>query len=609
MVNRFDFLPTCREDMVKRGWDELDILFISGDAYVDHPSFGVPLLARYLQEHGFRVGIIAQPDWRHRDAFEVMGRPRLFAALSSGAMDSMVNHYTAARKRRRDDAYTPGGRFGARPDRALITYTAAVKAVFKGLPVIIGGIEGSLRRLAHYDYWTDAVRRSILVDSKADLLIYGMGEKPLLEVAQRMQAGESLESIQDIYGTAYLGRNCPTGSVALPSFEQVSQSKADFNQAFRLAFEESNPFRGRSLCQNHGQRLVIVNPPQKPLSQEEMDRIYALPFTRRPHPDYSEAIPAFIQIRHSVTSHRGCFGGCSFCAIAGHQGKSIQSRSEASVLKEIEQMVRDPEFSGTITDVGGPTANMYGLKCKTREAESACRRASCLFPRICPNLDARDGKAVHLLQKIRETRGVRHVYVASGVRFDLFDKQPAYFDELLRHHVGGLLKVAPESASDDVLSLMHKPPAHVFAEFLQVFRQFNRSQSKRLGIVPYFISGHPGSTLSSMIDGALFLYRNGLRVEQVQEFTPTPGTLSTCIYYTGMDPFSGKEVYVPRSTKERRMQKSLLLWHLPESRRDILEALNLADRMEEGAVLMSQGGRGSRLKEKGRKKKPDKKKN
>ncbi|BCA79597.1 YgiQ family radical SAM protein [Desulfuromonas sp. AOP6] len=608
MVNRVDFLPTCLEDVKKKGWDALDVLFVSGDAYVDHPSFGVPLLARYLLAHGFRVGILAQPDWRQREAFEVMGRPRLFAALSAGAMDSMVNHYTAARKRRRDDAYTPGGIAGARPDRALITYTAAVKAAFRGLPVILGGIEGSLRRLAHYDYWTDAVRRSILVDSKADLLVYGMGEKPLLEVARRMQAGESLDSIQDVCGTAFLGRECPPGSVELPSFEQVSQNKTAFNQAFRQAFDESNPFRGRSLCQGHGNRLVIVNPPQKPLSQEEMDRIYALPFTRRPHPDYSVTIPAFTQIRHSITSHRGCFGGCSFCAIAGHQGKSIQSRSEASILAEVNQMVLDSEFSGTITDVGGPTANMYGLKCKTLEAEAACRRASCLFPQICRNLDTRDGKVVHLLQTIRETRGVRHVFVASGVRFDLFEKQPKYFDELLKHHVGGLLKVAPESASDDVLALMHKPPARIFEEFLQVFRQLNRSQAKRLGIVPYFISGHPGSTLSALVDGAIFLCRNGLRVEQVQEFTPTPGTLSTCIYYTGVDPFSGKEVYVPRSARERRMQKSLLLWHLPESRQDILEALRLTGRMEDGAVLLNQSGSGGGLKERGTKRRADKKK-
>ena len=601
MTHRIDFLPTCLEDMKKRGWDELDVLFVSGDAYVDHPSFGVPLLARYLLANGFRVGIIAQPDWREREAFAVMGRPRLFAAVSAGAMDSMVNHYTAARKRRRDDAYTPGGRAGARPDRALITYTAAVKAAFKGLPVVLGGIEGSLRRLAHYDYWTDAVRRSILVDTKADLLIYGMGEKPLLEVARRMQAGEPLESIQDVRGTAFIGRDCPTESVALPSFEEVSQNKNAFNQAFRQVSEESNPFRGRALCQGHGNRQVIVNPPQRPLSQEEMDRIYALPFTRRPHPDYTEAIPAFIQIRHSITSHRGCFGGCSFCAIAGHQGQSIQSRSEASILAEVSRLVRDPEFSGTITDVGGPTANMYGLKCKNPEAETACRRVSCLFPRICANLDTRDGKAVHLLQKIRETKGVRHVFVASGVRFDLFAKQPAYLDELLRHHVGGLLKVAPESASDDVLALMHKPPVRIFEEFLQAFRQFNRSEATRLGIVPYFISGHPGSTLPAMVDGALFLCRNGLRVEQVQEFTPTPGTLSTCIYYTGVDPFSGQEVYVPRSARERRLQKSLLLWHLPESRQDILEALKLTGRLDDGSMLLDLADSGRGFKEKGKK--------
>jgi uncharacterized radical SAM protein YgiQ len=564
--------------MAARGWEELDVLFVTGDAYIDHPAFGTPLLARVLEDEGLRVGIIAQPDWRDPEALRIMGRPRLFAAISAGAMDSMVNHYTAARKVRNDDAYTPGGRPGARPNRAVIAYTAAVKGAFKGLPTVIGGIEASLRRFAHYDYWDNKVRRSVLVDSKADLLLFGMAESSLAALTRRMLAGEPIERITDLRGSACLTRHCPADTVTLPAYEEVAASPEAYNLAFKLAAEQGNPFNGRSLCQPHGDRVLLVNPPALPLEEARLDRIYALPFTRQPHPAYREPIPAYEQIRFSITSHRGCCGGCAFCAITLHQGKTIQSRSERSLLDELDRLSRHPEFRGTVTDVGGPTANMYGLRCSNPQAQSACRRESCLYPQICRHLDTGDERAVALLRKMRSHPAVRHLFVASGIRFDLLDRQPAYFADLLKHHVGGLLKVAPESTSPKVTRIMHKPGPQVFQRFLESFREQSRLLEKKQAVVPYFISAHPGSTLNDMIDVALFLQDNNLRVEQVQEFTPTPGSLATCIYHTGRDPFTGEAVYVPRQAGERRLQKALLLWHLPENRGDVVAALRQCHR-------------------------------
>ncbi|HEY5673905.1 MAG TPA: YgiQ family radical SAM protein [Malonomonas sp.] len=581
------FLPMSRAEMNRRGWQELDVLLVSGDAYVDHPAFGIPLLGRFLEEHGFRVGIIAQPDWRDPEAFKVMGRPRLCAAISAGAMDSMVNHYTAARKKRRDDAYTPGGRAGARPNRAVIAYTAAVKGAFKGLPVIIGGIEASLRRVAHYDYWDDSVRRSVLVDSKADLLVYGMGERALLEIVSRAAQGEAIADLQDVRGTACFTSLEPKATaIVLPSFEAVSSDQAEFLKAFKLAATEMTPFAGRTLYQQHGRRWVQINPPATPLSEAEMDQLYQLPFLKRPHPSYAEAIPAFTQIRFSLTTHRGCFGGCAFCAISTHQGKTIQSRSEASVLAEVDRLAKDPEFSGTISDVGGPTANMYGLCCGNPTAEKVCRRSDCLFPQPCSNLIKSDVRAVDLLNRIRVHPGVRHAFVASGIRYDLLEHQQDYFEALLEHHVGGLLKVAPETASSSVAKIMRKPGPQAFSEFLQQFRETSQQLNLRQGVVPYFIAAHPGCTLSDMLDTALFLRQHNLKVEQVQEFTPTPGSVATCMYYTGKDPFTGNAVYIPRSANERRLQKAVLLWHLPENRRDILEALKLCGREKDARLFL-----------------------
>ncbi len=580
-----------RQEMAARGWDELDILLVSGDAYVDHPAFGIPLLARLLESEGYRVGILAQPDWRDPAAFQVMGRPRLFAAVSAGAMDSMVNHYTAAKKVRRNDAYTPGGRAGARPNRAVIAYTAALKGAFRALPVIIGGIEGSLRRLAHYDYWDDRVRRSILVDSKADLLVFGMGEAPLLEIARRAAQGDSPANMGDIAGTAQISSEPPAQGILLPSFEDVAADPELYNQAFCTTAKQDNSYSGRMLVQGHGTRWVVVNPPSSPLQEAELDRVYGLPFQKRPHPSYTEPIPAYEQIRFSLTTHRGCFGGCAFCAITHHQGKIIQSRSEASILAEVDGLTGHPQFRGTLSDVGGPTANMYGLSCGNADARAKCRKAGCLFPSPCRHLVANDGRAVRLLRKIRQRQGVKHVFVASGVRYDLMEQQPDYFEDLLKHHVGGLLKVAPESVCHGVTQVMRKPGPEAFKAFLEQFRCTTRRLGLRQAVVPYFIAAHPGSTLSDMVDVALFLKAHNLRIEQVQEFTPTPGTLATCIYHTGKDPFSGEPVHVPRTPKERRLQKALLLSHLPEHRGDVMEALRLCGRQSDAGSLLGQHSR------------------
>lgn len=580
MPSSAPFIPMSRAEMAARGWEELDVLFVSGDAYVDHPAFGVALLARLLESAGYRVGIIAQPDWRDPAALQVMGRPRLCAAISAGAMDSMVNRYTAAKKVRNDDAYTPGGRAGARPDRATIAYTAAVKGAFKGLPTLIGGIEASLRRLAHYDYWDDAVRRSLLVDSKADLLLFGMAETALLEVVRRLAAGEAIGAIRDVRGTAWTGTAVPEGAVLLPAYETVAADRDAYGEAFRLAALEASPFNGRPLAQPHGPRQVVVNPPARPLTTAELDRLYALPFQRRPHPAYRDAIPADEQIRFSLTSHRGCFGGCAFCAITHHQGKTIQSRSPASLRAELDRLAAHPAFHGTVSDVGGPTANMYGLGCGDPAAQAACRRPSCLAPAPCPHLKVADRAAARLLRDLRAHPAVKHLFVASGIRFDLLEGQPDYFDELLAHHVGGLLKVAPETASPRVARVMRKPGPESFTRFLTTFRARSERLGRRQAVIPYFISGHPGCTLADMAETALFLRRHRLRVEQVQEFTPTPGSLATCIYHTGRDPFSGEAVYVPRSPVERRLQKALLLWHLPEQRDDVREALRRCGREE-----------------------------
>jgi len=585
------FLPTTLAEARSRGWDQLDIIFVTGDAYIDHPAFGVPLLARWLESFGFRVGIIPQPDWRSKEPFMVLGRPRLFFGVSAGAMDSMVAHYTPARKLRHDDAYTPGNRHGARPNRATTVYTSRLKEAFKEVPVIIGGLEASLRRFAHYDFWEDKVRRSILLDSKADLLVYGMGERALLDVAQRMKAGESLSGIRNVRGTCQI---CKDGfetlpSVEMPSFDDVAGDKFKFAEAFRLAYLEQNPFSARTLLQPHGDRILLCNPPALPLSQAEMDALYALPFEKSPHPSYREQIPAWEQIKSSITSHRGCFGGCAFCAITMHQGKTIQSRSQASILSEIDALTRRSWFRGSISDIGGPTANMYGLSCGNQDAQVNCRRESCIFPNICRHLQTGDKPAVALLQAARKRDGVKHIAVSSGVRYDLLEVQPGYFRELVGHHVSGLLKIAPEHLAEHITDLMRKPGRKSFEHFLLRFREESDRLGKRQTIVPYLISGHPGCSLADMLELALALKKIGLKVEQVQDFTPTPGTISSCMFHSGIDPLTGTAVYVARSDREKGLQKALLLWHLPAERAKVTEALKVLGRLDELEKLLGRG--------------------
>jgi uncharacterized radical SAM protein YgiQ len=598
------FLPMSLEEAAQRGWGELDVIFVTGDAYIDHPAFGVPLLARWLEYHGLRAGIISQPDWRQKESFEILGRPRLFFAVSAGAMDSMVAHYTPQKKLRRDDAYTPGNRHGARPNRATIVYTSRLREAYRDVPVIIGGIEASMRRFAHYDFWDDAVRRSILFDSKADLLVYGMGERPLLEIAQRLQDGTPFSDLTDIRGTACIVSHHPAEAVDIPAYEEVHSSGPAFATAFRLVSQEQNPFSGRVVCQRHGDRWLRCNPPSLPLAEKQMDLLYALPFLRLPHPSYREQIPAHEQIRTSITTHRGCFGGCSFCAITHHQGKIIQSRSEDSIVEEVRLLASRPWFRGSVSDVGGPTANMYGIHSHDPGACKSCRRESCLWPGICPKLQVDDAAVVRMLRKVRGVRGVKHVAVSSGIRYDLLERQPGYFRELLSHHVGGLLKVAPEHVSDGVLHMMRKPSLAAFLRFLERFKSESRRLGKRQFVLPYLMAAHPGSSLSDMADVALFLKRNLLRVEQVQEFTPTPGTFSTCLYATGIDPMTGRQVYVCRGDRQRRMQKDLLLWHAAARPGELAAALKREGRSDAATELFASDRHVSRLQRSGTAKKP-----
>lgn len=566
-------LPTTLDEAHRRGWDALDIILVSGDAYIDHPAFGVSLLGRWLEAHGFRVGIIPQPDWRSKDPFMVLGRPRLFFGVSAGAMDSMVAHYTPQKKLRHDDAYTPGNRHGARPNRASIIYTSRLKEAYKDVPVVLGGIEASLRRLTHYDFWEDKLRRSILLDAKADLLLYGMGERTLLELAQRLDRGALIVDIRDLRGSCYMDRQVVDGAVVVPSWEQLTADAATFAEAHRLMEQEQNPYCGRTLVQAYGERQVVCNPPALPLSTKELDAIYGLPFSREPHPRYREQIPAFEQIKSSITTHRGCFGGCSFCAITMHQGKFIQSRSQISVQQEVARLAEKVWFKGQISDLGGPTANMYGLACNAPDRGHGCRRPSCLYPTSCQRLQCSDVPAAGLLRKIRGMPGVRQVVVSSGIRFDLLERQPGYFKELVAHHVGGLLKVAPEHLVQKVTAMMRKPDGGVFERFLSRFRDESSRTGKRQAVVPYLMAGHPGCTVDAMVELVLGLRRLRLQVEQVQEFTPTPGTVASCMYYSGVDPSTGQPVYVARSDRERRLQKGLLLWHLPEEQARVRKGL------------------------------------
>ncbi|MEA4925924.1 MAG: YgiQ family radical SAM protein [Syntrophomonadaceae bacterium] len=562
-TNPINFLPVNRDDMTERGWEELDIIIVSGDAYVDHPAWAAAILGRFLEHKGYRVGIIAQPGWHDLSDIRSLGQPRLFFAISGGNMDSLINHYTADKKKRREDMYSPGGQSGMRPNRATIVYSNLVRQAFPGVPVVIGGVEASLRRLAHYDYWSDQVRRSILVDSKADLLVYGMGEFPLLEIANRLKAGQDIEYIRNLRSTCYLAKNIPPDSVELPSFEDTAADKRAFARAAWLMQGEINPYCARTLVQKHGGRWVVQNPPSLPLAPELMDEIYELPFLRQYHPQYKKlgGIPGLEPVRFSIVTHRGCFGGCSFCSLGMHQGKFIQNRSPDSIAREASRLAGHPDFKGTIPDVGAPSANMYGLKGMKGDLCRNCRRSSCLFPGVCKNLDTDHTPSVKLWERLRRIKAIRHIFVASGIRYDLVlrDKSKRYLHDLCRYHVGGQLKIAPEHISRRVTRLMHKPGKSEYINFINQFKQMNVKMGKDQYLIPYFISAHPGSELLDTVELAEFV-RDQLQYypEQVQNFTPTPMTISTCMYYTGLDPESGKAVYVPRQDKERRMQRALL---------------------------------------------------
>lgn len=584
MFNKF--LPMTKKDLEERGWDQLDIILVTGDAYVDHPSFGVAIIGRLLENNGYKVGIISQPNWRNLNEFTELGRPRLFFGVTSGNIDSMVNHYTASKKRRKNDAYSPGGKGDLRPDRAVIIYTQRLKEAFKDTPIILGGIEASLRRFAHYDYWSDKVRRSILFDAKADLLVYGMGEKQILEITERLNRWEGIEKITNVPGTCYITKDTTKISekMVVPSFEEIEADKLKYSQAFKVQFQQQDPFSGQTICQGHGDRFLIQNPPAKPLKVKEMDEVYALPFVREYHPTYKKfgGVPALGEVEFSITSHRGCYGGCSFCALTFHQGRIIQRRSHESIVKEAETLTKLPDFKGIIHDVGGPTANFRLPACQKQETKGACSHRQCLHPEPCPQLKSDHQDYLEVLRKIRSIPGVKRVFIRSGIRYDylMTDKSDEFIKELCQHHVSGQLKVAPEHVSDKVLEAMGKPKREVYDAFVKKYFRINQKLDKKQYLVPYLMSSHPGSGLKEAIELAEYIRDMGYNPEQVQDFTPTPGSLSTCMFYTGVNPLTGKKVYVPKSQKEKALQRALIQYRDPKNYSLIKEALMKAGRRD-----------------------------
>jgi uncharacterized radical SAM protein YgiQ len=579
-----DWLPTTAKEVKALGWKSLDVILFSGDAYVDHPSFGIAVVGRVLQNMGLKVAIVPQPNWRDdlRD-FKKLGKPNLFFGVSAGNMDSMVNHYTANKRLRSDDAYTPSGKSGFRPDYACTVYSNILKEIFPETPIIIGGIEASLRRLTHYDYWSNTVKPSILLDSKADMLIYGMAEKAIVELTVLLQKGVPLSSIQNIRQTAFFINN-PNAlkesgfqTQKLHSFEKCKSDKKIYAENFKLFEEESNKKHAARLIEPTQSGLVVINPPFEELSQEEIDAPYTLPYTRLPHPKYADKgeIPAFDMIRNSINIHRGCFGGCSFCTISAHQGKFIQSRSEKSILEEVERVVETPGFNGTISDLGGPSANMYRMQGKDLKICSTCKKPSCIFPKVCPNLNSDHNPITEIYRKAQKNKGVKHIFIGSGVRYDLIyggsdgKLKPSaneYLKQLVGHHVSGRLKVAPEHTSEKVVKLMRKPSFIEFKRFYSDFERINNSIGKKQQLIPYFISSHPGSTLADMAELASETKQLNFKLEQVQDFTPTPMTLSTCMFYTGIDPYSGEKVFSAISNDDKKSQLSFFFWYKPEMR-------------------------------------------
>lgn len=577
------FLPICRRDMEERGWNELDFVFISGDAYVDHPSFGPAIICRLLEKHGYKVGIIPQPDWHTTKDFDRLGKPRLGFLVSAGNMDSLLNKFTAAKKVRHEDAYSPGGQAGHRPERATIVYCNRLRELYPDVPIIIGGIEASLRRMAHYDYWSNAIRRSILVDSQADLLIYGMGERAILEIAADLQQGVEVANIQDVHGTCYRvpNKDYAWDYIELPSFEAVRKDKKTFAEAFKIEYLEQDPIRGRKLLQQNDEWCVVQNPPAMPLSEEQMDEVYGLPYMRTYHPIYEKAggVPAIKEVQFSLVSQRGCFGGCNFCAIISHEGRIIQRRSHASLIREAKILTHMKGFKGYIHDVGGPTANFRRTSCDGQLKRGTCRGKPCLSPEPCKLLVADHSDYIKLLRELRSLPGVKKVFVRSGIRFDyLLLAKDDFLYELCKYHVSGQLKIAPEHISDRVTRLMGKSNRAVYLRFVEKFRRMNERLGKKQYLVPYFMSSHPGSELSDAVELAEFIRDMGYHPQQVQDFIPTPGTLSTCMWYTGIDPMTGEKVYSAKSYEEKRMQRALMQYWLPKNHEIVRKALHLAHR-------------------------------
>jgi len=579
------FLPVTRKEMDRLGWKTVDFVYVSGDAYVDHPSFGTAIIARVLEKAGFRVGIIPQPDWRRDESVQIFGEPRLAFLVSAGNMDSMVNHYTAAKKRRHEDAYSPGGKAGLRPDRACVVYSNLIRRTYKKKPIILGGIEASLRRLAHYDYWSDTLKKSILIDSGADMISYGMGERSIRAIAEALDSGLDIHSLSRIPGTVFRSRDLHdvSGPVLLPSFEEALKDKKVYAGSFAVQYANTDPFHAKPLAEYYGSRgYVVQNPPAMPLSEAEMDEVYALPFTGKAHPVYDDCggIPALTEVRFSLTSTRGCFGGCSFCALTFHEGRIVQARSHESILSEAKRMIREKDFKGYIHDVGGPTADFRGPACKKQLLKGACPDRQCLFPAPCPNLKADHSDYLELLRKLRALPGVKKVFVRSGIRFDyvMADRESAFLKELVRYHVSGQLRVAPEHVSDRVLACMGKPSFRCFREFMKAFHKENEKAGLKQYAVPYFMSSHPGCTLKDAVELAEYIRDMGFIPEQVQDFYPTPSTLSTCMYYTGIHPLTGEKVYVPRDPHEKAIQRAMMQYKNPKLRTLVEEGLKKAGR-------------------------------
>lgn len=580
MEQNNDFLPISKEDMKRRGIEQLDFVYVCGDAYVDHPSFGHAIITRLLESYGYTVGIIAQPDWKQNDSIAILGEPRLGFLVSAGNMDSMVNHYSVSKKRRKTDAFSPGGIMGKRPDYAAVVYCNLIRRTYKKTPIIVGGIEGSLRRLAHYDYWSNKVKRSILLDSGADLISYGMGERSIIEIAEALAAGIDVKDITYIRGTVFRTQDpyFIEDAIILPSYDEISTNKEAYARSFYIQYQNTDPFQAKKMAEAYPHGIYVVqNPPQKPLSMQEMDDVYALPYTRTYHPIYEKdgGIPAISEVKFSLISNRGCFGGCNFCALTFHQGRIIQTRSHASILAEAKQMIQNKDFKGYIHDVGGPTANFRHTSCKKQLEKGVCTNRQCLFPTPCKNLTVDHKDYLSLLRKLRQLPGVKKVFIRSGIRFDylLEDKDDRFFRELCQYHVSGQLKVAPEHISDNVLRYMGKPPVKVYDRFKEKYRKINEQIGKKQYLVPYLMSSHPGSTLKDAIALAEYLRDLGYMPEQVQDFYPTPSTISTCMYYTGLDPATMQPVYVSHNPHEKAMQRALIQYRNPSNYDLVYEAL------------------------------------